>query len=325
MTLRRRQFLHLATGAVAFPTLSRSARAQTYPTRPVRLVVGFPPGGPTDVVARLMGRRLSGRLGQPFIVENRPGSSSNIATEAVVRSSADGHTLLLAASANAINVTVYSRLNFNFIADIAAVAGIMRQPFVMVVNPSVPVMTIPEFMAHAGANPGKVNMASAGNGTPQHVFGELFMAMTGVRMLHVPYRGEAPALTELLGGQVQVMFASISGATAYVRAGTLRPLAVTSTTRAAALPDTPALDDSVPGFEASAWIGVGAPRNTPTDVIDKLNKEINVGLADPELNARLADLGGTALSGSPAEFEKLIAEETEKWARVVRLAGIRAD
>lgn len=325
MKLRRRQFLHLAAGAAALPAVSSVAVAQSYPSRPVHLVVGFPPGGPIDVVARLMGQWLSGRLVQPFIVDNRPGAGSNIATEAVIKSRPDGYTLLLVASANAINATLYNKLSFNFIADIAAVAGIIRQPFVVEVNPSVPATTVPEFMTYARANPGKVTMASAGVGTPQHIFGELFMQMTGVKMLHVPYRGEAPALADLLGGRAQVMFASISGSIEDIKAGRLRPLAVTTTRRTEALPDAPSLGDFVPGFEASAWIGIGAPKDTPAGIIDMLNKEINFGLADPTLKPRLADLGGMVLPGPPVQFERLIAEETEKWAEVVRSAGIKSE
>jgi tripartite-type tricarboxylate transporter receptor subunit TctC len=325
MKLRRRQLLRLAAGAVALPVLSRIAKAQTYPTGPVRLVVGFPPGGPTDIVARLVGQWLSERLRQPFVVENRSGAASNIATEAVIKSRPDGYTLLLAASANAINATIYDKLNFNFIEDIAPVAGIMRQPFVICVNPSVLTMSVPGFMAYASANPGKVNMASAGNGSPHHVFGELFMAMTGIKMLHVPYRGEAPALTDLLSGRVEVMFASVSGTFEYIRAGTLRPLAVTTRTRSRMLPDIPTVGDFVPGFEASAWVGIGAPKNTPADIINKLNNEINRGLADPTIEARLADLGGTVLAGSPAEFGRLIADDTKKWAKVVSLVGIKPE
>jgi tripartite-type tricarboxylate transporter receptor subunit TctC len=289
------------------------------------LVVGFPPGGPTDVFARLVGQWLSERLGQPFVIENRPGAGSNLGTEAVIRSPPDGYTLLLVASANAINATLYDRLSFNFVEDIAAVAGISRQPFVMVVNPSVPAMTVAEFVAYAKTNPGKVNMASAGNGTPQHVFGELFMAISGLKMLHVPYRGEAPALTDLFSGQVQVMFASISGSLEHIRAGSLRALAVTTTARSDALSDVPAMAEFLPGFESSAWIGMGAPKNTPIEIIDQLNREINLGLADPKMKARIADLSATVLTGSPAEFGKLMAEETEKWAKVIRLARIKSD
>lgn len=325
MRFRRRQLLHLIAGAAALPLVSFAARAQTYPNRPVHLLVGFPPGGPTDVVARLVGQWLSERLGQPFVIENRPGAGSNIAAEAVIRSPPDGYTLLLVASANAINATLYDKLSFNFTADIAAIAGIMRQPFVMLVNPSVPARVLPEFMSYARDNPGKVAMGSAGMGTPQHVFGELFMAMSGAKMLHVPYRGEAPALIDLLGGRIQVMFASISGSIEYIRAGRLRPLAVTTATRVEALRDVPILGDFIPGFEASAWIGIGVPKNTPAEIIGILNKEINRGLADFNLKARLADLGGEVLAGSPSQFESLIVGETRKWAEVVRSAGIKPE
>ena len=321
----RRQFLHLAAGAAALPAVSRIARAQTYPTRPVRIIVGFPPGGAADIAARLMGQWLSERLGQPFVIENRPGAGSNIATEAVVRAPADGYTLLLVSTSNAINATLYDKLNFNFIRDIAPVAGIIRVPHVMEVNPSVPAKTVPEFIAYAKANPGKINMASAGIGAAPHVSGELFKMMTGVDMVHVPYRGAAPALTDLLGGQVQVMFDTMPSSIEYIRAGKLRALAVTTATRSEALPDIPTVGDFVPGYEASAWYGVGAPKNTPAEIVDKLNKEINAGLADPKMKARLADLGGTVLAGSPADFGKLIADETEKWAKVVKFAGIKPE
>jgi tripartite-type tricarboxylate transporter receptor subunit TctC len=325
MKLRRRQVLRLAAGAVAFPIMSQSARALNYPARPVRLVVGFAPGGSTDLIARLTGQGLSSRLGQPFIVENRPGAGSNIGTEAVIESAPDGHTLLLAVTTNAINATLYGGLKFNFVRDVAAVAAIVRQPFVMVINPLIPVTTVAEFITFAKTNPGKVNMASAGNGTPHHVFGELFMAMTDVRMLHVPYRGDAPALTDLLSGQVQVMFAPISSTIGYVKAGSLRPLSITTAVRSDALPNIPALSEYVSGFEASAWAGIIAPRYTPPEIIDKLNKEINVGLADPQMKARLADLGATVIAGSPADFERLIKNETEKWANVIRTADIKVD
>jgi tripartite-type tricarboxylate transporter receptor subunit TctC len=280
MKLVRRQFLHLAAGAAALPALSRVAWAQTYPTRPVRWIVGYPPAGATDIAARLIGQWLSDRLGQPFVIENRPGASGNIGTEAVVYAPPDGYTLLLVNAGNAINATLYDKLKFNLIRDIAPVAGIIRVPLVMQVNPSVPVKTVPEFIAYAKANSGKLNMASAGNGTPQHVSGELFKMMAGVNMTHVPYRGSAPALTDLLGGQVQVVFDTTLASIEYIRAGRLRPLAVTAATRLEALPEIPTLSDFLPGYEASGWYGVGAPRNTPTEVIDKLNKEINAGLAD---------------------------------------------
>jgi tripartite-type tricarboxylate transporter receptor subunit TctC len=317
--------LHLAAGTAASPVFSRIARAQTYPARPVRLIVGFPAGGASDIVARLMGQRLSERLGQPFIIENRPGVSTNIATEAVVKATPDGHTLLLATVSAAINVTLYENLNFNFIRDIAPVASIIRVPDVMEANTSVPVKTVPEFIAYAKANPGKINMASAGNGTTTHLAGELLNAMTGISMLHVPYRGSAPALTDLLGGQVQVMFDNLPSSIEYIRAGRLKALAVTTATRSTALPDIPTVGDFLPGYEASNWLGVGAPKGTPAEIIDKLNKQINAALADPRMQARLADQGGTVLAGSPADFEKLIADETEKWGKVVRTANIKPE
>jgi tripartite-type tricarboxylate transporter receptor subunit TctC len=321
----RRQFLHLVAGAAALPVGLRFARAQAYPTRPVRWIVGYPPAGATDIAARLIGQWLSDRLGQPFVIENRPGASGNIGTEAVVNAPPDGYTLLLVNAGNAINATLYEKLKFHLIRDIAPVAGIIRVPLVMQVNSSVPVKTVPELIAYAKANSGKLNMASAGNGTPQHVAGELFKMMAGVNMTHVPYRGSAPALTDLLGGQVQIVFDTTLASIEYVRAGRLRPLAVTTATRLEALPEIPTVSDFLPGYEASGWYGVGAPRNTPTEVIDKLNKEINAGLADPKIKARLADLGGTPSVGSPADFGKLIADETEKWGRVIRAANIKPE
>jgi tripartite-type tricarboxylate transporter receptor subunit TctC len=321
MKLHRRQFLHLAAGAAALPAVSRYAWAQTYPTRPVRWIVPFPPGGTTDILARLMGQWLSVRLGQPFIIDNRAGAGSNIGTEAVVRAPPDGYTLLLVGPPSAINATLYDKLNFNFIRDIAPVAGIISGPNVMVVHPSVPAKTVPEFIAYAKSNPGKINMASSGNGTSPHVAGELFKMMAGVDVVHVPYRGAAPALTDLLGGQVQAMFASMPASIEYIRAGKLRALAVTTATRSAALPDIPTVDDFVPGYEASTWYGVGVPKYTPAEVIDKLNNEINAALADPKIKARLADLGGTVLPGTPADFGKLVAQETDKWAKVVKFSG----
>jgi tripartite-type tricarboxylate transporter receptor subunit TctC len=321
----RRRFLHLAAGAAALPFAPSVTRAQAYPSRPVRLVVGFPPGGPTDIAARPMGQWLSERLGQQFVIENRPGAGSNIGTEAVVRASPDGYTLLLAYSSNAINATLYDRLNFNFIRDIAPVASISRETTVMVVNPSFSAKTVPEFVAYAKANSGKINFASGGNGTPPHVVGELFKMMAGVNLIHVPYRGGAPAVTDLLGGQVQVMFASPSISIEHVRAGKLRALAVTTATRSEALPDVPTVGDFLSGFEASVWLGIGAPKNTPSEIIDKLNREINAGLADPKIKARFADLGSTVLPGSPADFGELIAEETEKWGKVIRAANIKPE
>jgi tripartite-type tricarboxylate transporter receptor subunit TctC len=325
MKLPRRRFLHLAAAAAALPAVSRIATAQTYPARPVRIIVGFAPGGGLDIIARLIGQWLSERLGQQFVIENRPGAGSNIGTEVVVRAPADGYTLLFAASPAAINATLYDKLNFNFIRDIAPVAGIMLVPNVMVVNPSFPAKTIPEFIAYAKANPGKINMASGGVGGVSHVSGELFNMMAGVNMIHVPYRGVAPALTDLLGGQVQVTFATMPSSIEYIRAGKLRALAVTTATRSEALPDIPTVSDFVPGYEASNWYGVGAPKGTPAEVIDKLNRETNEILADPKAKARLADLGGTTLVGSPADFGKLIAEETEKWGNVIRVLNIKAD
>jgi tripartite-type tricarboxylate transporter receptor subunit TctC len=322
----RRQFLHLAAGAAALPAVSRIAMAQAYPSRPVRWIVGFPAGGGADIVARLIGQWLSERLGQPFVIENRPGASSNIAAEAVVRSPPDGYTLLLVTMpANAINATLYDQLNFNFIRDIAPVAGLTRDPLVMLVNPSFPAKTVPEFIAYAKANPGKVNMASSGVGASQHVAGELFRVMTGVQMNHVPYRGAAPALTDLISGQVQVLFDVTTSSIEHIKAGRLRALAITATTRSEALPDIPTIGEFVPGYEASNIRGVGAPKNTPVEIIDKLNKEINAALVDPKINTRLADLGATALASSSADFGKLIEDETEKWAKVVKSAGIKPD
>ena len=325
MKLPRRQFLHLAADAAALPAVSRVTWAQAYPTRPVRIIVGFPAGGPIDILARLIGQWLSERLGQPFVIESRAGAGGNIATEAVVRAPADGYTLLGVTSANTINETLYDKLNFNFIRDIAPVAGIIRVPQVVEVHPSVPVTTVPEFIAYAKANPNKLNMASAGNGTVQHVAGELFKVMTGVIMQHVPYRGQAPALVDLLGGQAQVMFDTVPASMQYLRSGKLHPLAVTTATRDEALPELPTVADFVPGYESSALYGIAAPRNTPTEIVDKLNREINAALADPTMKARLADLGGSVLVGSAADFGKSIADETEKWAKVIRFAGIKAD
>jgi tripartite-type tricarboxylate transporter receptor subunit TctC len=325
MKLPRRQFLHLAAGTAALPAGTRFARAQTYPTRPVRWIVGYPPAGASDIAARLIGQWLSDRLGQPFVIENRPGASGNIGTEAVVNAPPDGYTLLLVNAGNAINATLYDKLKYNLIRDIAPVAGIIGVPLVMQVNPSVPVKTVPEFIAYAKANPAKLNMASAGNGTPQHVSGELFKMMAGVNMTHVPYRGSAPALTDLLGGQVQIVFDTTLASIEYIRAGRLRPLAVTTATRLEALPEIPTVNDFLPGYEASGWYGVGAPKNTPTEIIDKLNKEINAALANPKMKAQLADLGGIVLALSPAEFGKLIADETEKWGKVIRAANIKPE
>jgi tripartite-type tricarboxylate transporter receptor subunit TctC len=323
MKLPRRNFLHLAAGAAALPALSRFAWAQAYPSRPVRIVVGFAAGGGVDIVARLIGQWLSERLGQPFIIDNRPGGGTNIGTEAVVRAPADGYTLLMVSTAQAINATLYDKLNFNVIRDIAAVAGIIRQPFVMVVNPSVPAKTVPEFIAYAKANPGKINLAAAGNGTGSHMAGELFKMMAGVNLVHVPYRGAGPALIDLLAGQVQVMFPTTVASIEYIRTGRLRALAVTTATRSEALPDIPTVGELVPGYESTTWYGIGAPKNTPAEIIDTLNKEINAALADPKMKARLADLGGTVLAGSPADFGKLIADEIEKLGKVIKFAGIQ--
>jgi tripartite-type tricarboxylate transporter receptor subunit TctC len=325
LKLARRRFLYLAAGAAVVPAVSRIATAQTYPTRPVRFIIGYPPGGSADITARLLGQWLSERLGQPFVIESRPGASTNIATEAVVRAPPDGYTLLLVAPANAINATLYEKLNFNFISDIAPVAGIIRFPNVMVVNPSVPAKTVPEFIAYAKANPGRLNMASSGNGSTIHVSGELFKMMTGVNMIHVPYRGGAPALTDMISGQVQVMFDNVPTSIEFIRAGKLRALAVTTATRSEVLPDLPTVADFVPGYEASAWYGVGVPKGTPDDIIGKLNKEINAILAEPKAKARLADLGASLLAGSPADFGKLVADETEKWGKVVKFSGAKPD
>jgi tripartite-type tricarboxylate transporter receptor subunit TctC len=325
MKLPRRQFLHLAAGATALPAVSRIAAAQAYPSRPVRIIVPFAPGGATDISARLMGQWLSERLGQQFITENRPGAGSNVGTEVVVNAPPDGYTLLQVGASSAINMTLYEKLNFNFLRDITPVAGIISIPFIMAVNPSVPAKTLPEFIAYAERNPSKVNMASGGNGTAGHLSGELFKMMARVNMVHVPYRGEAPALTDLLGGRVQVMFGTVPASIEYVRAGKLRALAVTSARRSEVLPDLSTVGEFVPGYETSAWQGLGAPRNTPADIVEKLNKETNAGLADAKMKARLADLGGTPLVGSPADFGKIIAEEAEKWAGVVRVANIKPE
>jgi tripartite-type tricarboxylate transporter receptor subunit TctC len=325
MKLPRRKFLHLAAGAAALPVVSRIARAQSYPSRLVRLIVPFPPGGGTDLFARLIGQWLSERLGQTFVIENRPGAGTNLGTEAVVRSAPDGHTLLLAFSANAINATLYDKLNFNFIRDIAPVAGIVRMPLLVQVHSSVPAKTFLEFIAHAKANPGKINMASAGNGTPSHVGGELLKMMTGINMVHVPYRGSAPAFTDLLSGQVHVFLVNPAASMEHVRTGKLRPLAITSATRSEALPDIPTVAEFIPGYEATLFYGIGAPKNTPAEIVNRLNKEINAGLTDPKIKERLAAVDGAVLVVSPADFGKLIAEETVKWAKVVRTANIKAE
>ena len=323
MKLPRRRFLYLAVGAAALPAVPHFARAQAYPSRPVHVVVPYPPGGGTDLLARMMGQWLSERLGQPFVIENRPGAGGNIGTEAVAKARSDGYTLLLAVSPNAINATLYETLNFDFIRDIAPIAGLIRVPNVMVVHPSVPAKTVSEFIAHAKANPGKLNVASSGTGTTQHIAGELFKLMTGVNMVNVLYRGAGPARTDLLGGQVQVMFDAMPQAIEYIKTGQLRALAVTTTARSQVLPDLPTVNEFIPGFEADTWYGVCAPKNTPAEIVDKLNKEISAGLADPRMKARLAELGGTVFVGSTAEFGKLIAEETEKWGKMIRAANIK--
>ncbi len=325
MKLPRRRFLHIATGAVVLPTVSRATWAQAYPARPVHLIVFFAPGGGNDIIARLMGQWLSERMGQQFVIENRPGGGGNIGTEDVVKAAPDGYTLLLSSSPNAINATLYDNLNYNFIHDIAPVASISREPNVMVVNPSLPAKTVPEFIAYAKANQDKINYASAGIGSSQHMSGELFKMMAGIDMVHVPHRGSAPALTSLLGGQVQVMFASMPSALEFVRSGKLRALAVTTATRAEQLPDLPTVSDFLPGFEASVYYGICAPKNTPPEIVETLNKEINAGLVDLKLKARLTELGGMPLPGSPAEFGRLIASETEKWAKVIKSRNIKAE
>jgi tripartite-type tricarboxylate transporter receptor subunit TctC len=325
MKLARRQFLHLAAGAAALPALPRIANAQSYPTRPVRIVVGFTAGGSTDIGARLIGQWLQERLGQSFVIENRPGAGTNIATESVVRAPPDGYTLLMVGPSSAVNATLYNKLNFVFLRDIAPVASMIRQPQIMLVNPSLAAGTVPELIAYAKANPGKITMASAGIGSTGHLVGEFFKMTVGVDLVHVPYRGAGPALTDLLGGQVLMSFAGIAGSIEYVRSGKLRALAVTTATRSEALPDVPTVNEFVPGFEAGDWLGVGAPGNTPAEIIDRLNNEITAGLADPKIKARFADLGGTALALTPAEFGRLIADETEKWAKVIRAANIKPE
>ena len=325
MKLPRRAVLQLAAGASALPALSRFAQAQTYPGRSVRIVTTFPAGGTSDMLTRPLAQWLQERLGQSFIIENRPGAGGTIGTEAVVRAAPDGYTLLLIAGAHMVNATLYQRLSYNFMRDIAPIASISRETGVMLVHPSVPAKTVPEFIAHATANPGKLNMASSGVGSTSHVAGELFKMMAGVNVIHVPYRGSPLALTDLLAGQVQLYFPNLGGAMGHIRAGRLRALAVITATRWETLPDLPTVGEFVPGYEASSVWGLGAPRNTPTDIVDLLNKEINAALADPKMRARLADLGGTALSGSPADFGKLIADETDKWAKVIKFAGIKLE
>ena len=325
MKLSRRRFQQLMAGVLALPAVSRAARAQVYPQRPVHIMVGYAPGGGNDIAARLIGQWLSERLGQPFVIENRPGAAGNIATEAVVRAPADGHTLLLSSLANATNATLYDKLDFNFIRDIAPVGGIFRVPNVMLVNPAFPANTVPEFITYAKANPDKVNMGSGPTGGPVHMTGALFNMMSGLKMQHVPYRGEAPALIDLIAGQVQVVFGSLPASIQHLRAGKLRALGVTTTTRAEALPDVPVLADFVPGYEASTWYGIGAPKNTPAHVILRLNSEINAGLGDPVLRTRLAELGGIAIAGSPGDLGKIVAEDTEKWGKVILAANIKPE
>jgi len=325
MNLPRRGFLNLAAGAATLAAVSRFAWAQTYPIRPVHIIGGFAAGGGVDITARLIGQWLSERLGQNFVIEDRPGAGGNLGTEIVVNAPPDGYTLLLATVPNAVNATLYDNLNFNFIRDIAPVAGIIRVPMVILVHPSVPAKTIPEFIAYAKANPGKVNLASAGTGSAPHMAGELFNVMAGIDMVTVQYRGQGPALTDLLGGQVQVLFATTPGTTEYVKSGRLRGLAVTTALRAEVLPDLPTVGDFVPGYAASQWYGIGAPKNTPSEIVDKLNKEINAALVDPRMKSRFADIGGEPLAGSPSEFGVFIAEETEKWAKVVKFAGMKPE
>ncbi len=325
MKLGRRRFLYVAAGSAVLPALSSIVRAETYPARPVHIIIGFPPGGTTDIAARLMGQWLSERLGQPFIIDSRPGAATNIATEAVAHSLADGYTLLVAVGSNTINPALYSDLNFNFIRDIAMVGGILRTPLVLEVNPSVPVSSVPELIAYAKANPGKLNLGSFGTATISHISGELFKMMAGTDMVHVPYRGSASLVPDLLSGRVQVAFDNLPTSIEYIKTGKLRALAVTTATRSPALPDIPTVADFLPGFEASAWAAIAAPKNTPVEVVDKLNKEINAGLADPKMIARLADFGATAFASSPADLDKLVVMQTEKWGKVIRAANIKAE
>jgi tripartite-type tricarboxylate transporter receptor subunit TctC len=325
MKLTRRKFLHLAAGAAAFPAISHMARAQSYPTRPVRIIVPFAPGGPNDLFARLMGQWLSERLGQSFVIDNRTGAGGNIGTEAALKAAPDGYTLLQIGPSHAINATLYDKLNFDFLRDIAPIASTVMQPQVMVVHPSVPARSVPEFIAYAKANPERVNMASAGLGTGPHLTGELFKMMAGITLVHVPYRGAGPAVADLLGGRVQVAFVGPASSIDHIRAGTLRALGVTSAARWEGLPDVPAVAEFIPGYEATSWFGFGAPKNTPAEVIATLNREMNAGLADAKLKPRMAEIGGTTLGGTSAEFGKLIADETEKWAKVVRFSGAKPE
>ena len=325
MKLPRRQFLRLAAGAAVLPAVPRIAAAQAYPTRPVRIVVTLPAGSSVDIMARAMAQWLTERIGQPFVVDNRPGASGNLGTEVAVRSAPDGYTLLLVNLGNAINASVYDKLSFNFIRDIAPVAWLSRTPVVMEVTPSLPARTVPDFIAYAQTNPGKVNMASAGTGSLSHAAGELFKMMTGIDMLHVPYRGAPQAITDMLAGQVHVMFDVVPSSIEHIKAGRLRPLAVATASRLDVLPETPTVADFVPGYEASGWTGLGAPKGTPIDVVDRLNKEINLGLADPQMKSKLSSFGYTIVGGTSADFGKLIADETEKWAKVVKFAGIKPE
>jgi tripartite-type tricarboxylate transporter receptor subunit TctC len=325
MKFPRRAFMHLAVGAAALPAVPRISRAQAYPSRPVRIVVGFPAGGATDIQARLMGEWLTERLGQQFIVENKPGASGNIGTETVAKAPADGYTLLQVVTPHAINAALYTNLNFDFIRDIAPVICLARLAYVVVVNPSVPATTLPEFIAYAKANPGKINYGSAGQGTPQNIACELFKMMTGVNLVHVPYRGGAPAVADLISGHVQVIFAPVSESIQQIKAGKLRALAVTTAARLDVLPDVPTVADFVPGYEASGFGGIGAPKNTPAEIIDMLNKQLNAGLADSRIKARIVELGGTVLGGSPAAFGTIISDATEKWAKVIKFAGVKAE
>jgi tripartite-type tricarboxylate transporter receptor subunit TctC len=325
MKLPRRTFLHLAAAATALPAMPRVASALDYPTRPVHLMVGFPPGGGADIIARLIGQSLSDRIGQPIVIENRPGAGTNLAVEAVVRAPPDGYTLLQVVAANASNATLYQNLSFDFVRDIKPVASFSRGAFVMVVNPSFPAKTVAEFIAYAKANPGKINMASSGIGITTHIFGELFKVMTGIEMTHVPYRGGAPAITALIGGQVQVYFSPLPEPLEQIKARNLRALGVTTTARVAVLPDVPSISEFVPGYEASGWQGIGAPKDTADEIVDKLNREVNTVLAESKMKAQLAELGVTVFPSSPADFGKLIADETEKWGKVIRAAGIKAE
>jgi tripartite-type tricarboxylate transporter receptor subunit TctC len=325
MTLPRRKFLHLAAGAAALPAVSRIARADTYPSHPVRLLVGFAAGSTTDILGRLIGQWLSQRLGQQFVIENRPGAGGNVAAEEMIKSTPDGYTLYMVPPAVAANAALYPHLNFVFLRDATAVAGVVRVPNVAEVNPSLPVKTIPELIAYAKANPGKLSFESAGIGTASHLAGQLFNAMTGADMQHVPYRGDGPAMVDLIAGQVQVGFATMTASIGHIRSGQLRALAVTTLKRSDALPGVPTVAETVPGFEASSWFGIAAPKGTPADIVETLNRETNAGLADPTIKARLDDMGGMALTGSPADFGKLIADETEKWGKVIRDAGIKAE